>query len=74
MSRETPNKAPETLGSDVMGVTKDSMRFIRASGLYTCESCGETGLHISQVAAVRPKDHAVMICSQCMPEPPEEWL
>ena len=74
MSRETPDNAPETLESDVMGVTKDSMRFIRASGLYTCENCGETGLHISQVAAVRPSDHAVMICTTCMPEPPEGWL
>ena len=58
--------------SDVMGVT-DDFRFVRASLLLTCENCGHTGLHPSQIAAVKPRNHSVMLCENCLPDPPEEW-
>ena len=59
---------------EVTGVTtcEYPVRFVRASNLLTCEWCGNTGLHPSEVAAVRPRDKAIMMCSECEPEP-EGW-
>jgi ribosomal protein L32 len=58
--------------SEVTGVTQET-GFIRASQLIECKNCGEYK-HPEKTAAIRPKDHAVMLCKDCMPEPPEEWL
>ena len=62
--------------SEVTGVTDDSGHghFTRASHLYECCNCEANGLTEQEIAAVRPRDHAVMLCNECMPDPPEEWL
>ena len=37
-----------------------------------CEWCGHEVTH-EEAKAVRPRDKAVMMCENCMPDPPEEW-
>ena len=64
----------EMIDSEVTGVTEESNRFVRASNLLNCENCSNTGLHPAEIAAVRPRNHAVMLCKKCMQEPPGEWL
>ncbi len=60
---------------EVTGVTSEyPVRFVRASDLLQCEWCGNKGLLPTEIAAVRPGNKAVMMCSECEPKPPEEWL
>lgn len=68
-------KSEEPGESTVMGVTQDSLTFVRANDLLDCEGCENTALHPAEITAVRPRDHAVMMCIECMPKPeiPEEW-
>ena len=37
-----------------------------------CEWCGHEVTH-EEAKAVRPRDKAVMMCKNCMPDPPEGW-
>jgi hypothetical protein len=48
--------------------------FQRASELpyIECEWCGHEVTH-EEIAAVTPRSHAVMMCENCMPNPPEGW-
>jgi len=39
-----------------------------------CENCGNVLDNPDEIMAVKPRNHAVMVCSSCLPEPPEEWL
>jgi hypothetical protein len=65
-------ETPDTeVDGEVMGVTEPSY-FTRASQLIQCEWCGETGLLPSDVYAVKPHTHTVMMCSNCVPEQ-REW-
>lgn len=69
-----PDEMAEYDEPEVTGVTTEyPVRFTRASNLLRCEWCGNTGLLPSQVAAVRPRDTAVMMCPECLPEPPGGW-
>ena len=38
-----------------------------------CEWCGHEVTH-EEAKAVRPRDKAVMMCENCMPDPPEGWV
>lgn len=60
-------------GYSVTGVTQEYPCFVPASQLVTCEWCGNRGVHPAEIEAVKPENHAVMMCNKCMPEPPEEW-
>lgn len=70
-----PDEMVETDEPEVTGVTTDCeypVQFTRASNLLNCEWCGTTGLLPTEVAAIRPRDKAIMMCKNCEPEP-EEW-
>jgi len=43
------------------------------NGSVRCEWCDSEITDMEEIAAVRPRNHAVMMCSNCMPDPPEEW-
>lgn len=53
--------------SDLMGVREESLCFVRATDMLRCEWCNTSALHPSQVLAVKPRNHSVVLCTNCVP-------
>jgi len=43
------------------------------NGSVRCEWCGSEIENDEEIMAVKPRNHAVMMCSSCLPELPEKW-